>query len=334
MRLLFYFKKSLMGVNPYNLDVEGLRKVQRFRDNLKERGVLYRDFDATEEFIDLVKTHLFDLIVKEWRAETENWATVNAPAEPRALVQKQPRALPDTTGGNAAGPRNRASESKKDPPPDEDNLEDDDEDGLGLLDHVENWHSVIEAMTATFENMSRHIGLVGEKISKRTKEIGEVQQSQAKARTADGATQRRNVTRFRRIINGAADDIAEFVGDLAQDVNAYRVDNRVMLSELRALLAARRELNSGEDNDDKELKTLRNLIETMKTVKGQVGGFQTSMQEAPALTGRFKSARRRGVSMVGELIAEISFSIDETEGIIDDCEKACDSEVSPSGASN
>ena len=108
----------------------------------------------------------------------------------------------------------------------------------------------------------------------------------------------------------------EFVGDLAQDVNAYRVDNRVMLSDLRGMLAGRLELNSGKDNNYEDLETLRNLIETMKTVTGQVGGFQKAMQEAPALTGKFRNARRRGVSMLGELIAEISFSIDETEDII------------------
>ena len=172
-------------------------------------------------------------------------------------------------------------------------------------------------MTATFENISVHIKLVGEKFSRRTEEIGEVQQSQAKARTADGATQQRNVVKFKDIINGAADDIMEFVGDLAKDVNAYRVDNRVMLSDLRGLLAARQELNRDKDvNNGEEFKTLQNLIETMKAVKGQVGGFQKSMQEAPGLTRKFKSARRRGVSMLGELIAEMSFSIDETEDIV------------------
>ena len=331
VRLLFYFKKSLVGINPYELDVEGLQKVQRFRDNIKARGVLSRDFDNTEDFIDLVKTHVVDLIAKEWRSETERWAPADAPAQPPALVREQPRAGLDTTSGDAARPKSRASESKKSAPPDEDDLEDADEDGLGLLDHVENLHSVTKAMTVTFESMSKHIKLVGEKISKRAKEIEEVQQSQAKARTADGATQQLDVARLKNIINGAADDVMEFVGDLAQDVDAYRVDNRVMLSELRGMLEVRREFNSGKDNDYEDLKTFRNLIETMKTVKGQVGGFQKSIQEAPALTGKFKNARRRGVSMLGELIAEISFSIDETKDIID---TACGSRVSPSGASN
>ena len=376
MRLLFYFKKSLTGIDPYKLDLEGLQKVQSFRQNLKARGVLYRDFNSTEEFTDLVKTHLFDLIATEWRTDADAWTSVDAPAQPSLPEQTRPSAVVDTKGGNAAKPKNRTSEPKKGALPDEDDLEDPDRDGLGLLDHVENLNSVTNAMTTTFESMSGHIKLVvcprndftlaasgrrlaetpdftgdcgrecrsaakvelqtcssdtplvGEKISRRTKEIGEVQQSQARSRTADGTTQQRNVSKFKHIINGAADDIDEFVGDLAQDVNIYRSDNRVMLSEVRSLLEARRELGD-RTNSDQEMETLRSLIETMRTVKGQVDGFQESMQEAPALTGKFRSARRRGVSMLGELIAEISFSIDETEDILKNFGNTGDSDVSP-----
>ena len=319
VRLLFYFKKSLVGVSPYELDVDGLQKVQRFREDLEARGVLYRDFENTEAFIDLVKTHLFDLIVEDWHVDTKKWTAVDAPAQPPPPVQGKPTMLARRSG-SVAKPKNRASESEENEPHDEEeDIEEPDEGDLGLLDHVENLSSVTRTMVATFERMSEHIALVGSKFAERTKEIEDVKQSQAKTRTADGAAQQRNVSRYKAIVDGAADDIMDFVGNLAQDVNAYRVDNRVMLSELRALLAVRQELNFDKDNssnNEKELASLVTLIGTMRTVKGQVGGFQKAMQEAPALTGKFKKARRRGVSMIGELIAEISFSIDETEAIV------------------
>ena len=320
VRLLFYFKKSLVGIDPYQLDVGELQKVQRFRGDLEARGVLYRDFENTDGFIDLVKTHLFDLIAEEWHAEAGKWTSVDTPTQPPTPMQERPQAELDTRSSNAARPKNRTSDSKSKALPDEDDPEDSDEDegdDLGLLDHAENLHSVVNAMSVTFTSMSEHITLVGSKISERTKEIGDVKQSQAKARTvANSATQQRNVSRFKDIINGAADDIIEFVRDLAQDVTVYRVDNRVMLSELCALLAARRELGVATDDSNEDLTALLTLVETMKTVKGQVGGFQRAMQEAPALTGKFKKARGRGVSMIGELIAEISFSIDEIEAIV------------------
>ena len=335
VRLLFYFKKSLVGIDPYQLDVDDLQKVQCFRVNLEARGVLYRDFENTEGFIDLVKTHLFDLIAEEWHADTGKWTSIDTPTQPPTSMQGRPQAERDTRSGNAARPKNRTSESKRKVLPDEDDPEDSDDDegdDLGLLDHVENLRSVVNAMSVTFTSMSEHITSVGSKIGKRTKEIDDVKQSQAKARTvADSATQQRNISRFKDIINGAADDITEFVGDLAQDVTVYRVDNRVMLSEMRALLVARRELGVENDDSNEELTALLTLVETMKTVKGQVGRFQQAMQEAPALTGKFKKARRRGVSMLGELIAEISLSIDEIVAIVKSVGKTYDSEMSPSG---
>ena len=332
VRLLFYFKKSLTGIDPYKLDVKELGKVQRFRDDLEARGVLYCDFEATEHFIELVKAHLFDLIVKEWR-ENDRWASIDGPAPKPPPNQERPEAVLDKrSGGNAAKPMTRAHESKRHALPDEEDLEESDEDEPGLLDHVQNLHSASNAMVETFQNMSEHITTVGKKLAKRTEEIGAVQQSQAKARKADGATQQHNAIQFKTIINGAADDILNFVSELSQDVNAYRADNRVMLSEFHALLAVRQELNT-ENNDATERDSLLQLIETMKTVKGQVGGFQDVMQKTPALTKQFKRARRRGVSMLGELIAEISFSIDETEALAQElCDETSATEM-PSGAS-
>ena len=295
------------------VNVEGLQKVQRFRNALEERGVLYRDFKDTAEFIELAKAHLFDLIVKEW--EGAKWASVDAPAQKLPLKPQRPEAVLDKrSAGNAAGPINRASESKGNTLPDEDDFDESDEDEPGLLDHVENLHLATSALAETFKNMSGHMEAVGNKFAKRTEEINTVQHSQAKARTADGDTQRHNALQLRKIINGAADDIQDFVSELAQDVNAYRADNRVMLSEFSALLAARRELNAEKD-DTTELDSLLKLMETMKTVRGKVGGFQDVIQKTPALTRHYRGAKRRGVSMLGELIAEISFSIDELESI-------------------
>lgn len=307
VRLLFYFKSSLAGINPYELNAEELRQVQRFRDNLKARGVLYRDFADTGEFIELVKTHLFSLIVEEW--ENDKWTLVNTQAQEPPIKQQRPKAVLDDGSGDTGKPKTGVGESTGHAPPDEDDLEESDE-ALGFLDHVENLHSTCNALVKTFNNMSEHIILVGKKFVKRTEEINAVKQSLAKSRTADGPGQQRNASQLKQIINVAADDLEQFAGELIQDVDAYRTDNRVMLSALRAVLATRQELDL---DGSKELTSLLELVVNMKTVKDQVGGFQQAMRNAPALTGRFKKARRRGVSMLGELIAEVSFSIDEVE---------------------
>ena len=290
----------------------GYRKVQRFRRDLIARGVLYRDFEDVEKLIDLVKAHLFSLIVEEWK--TDKWAQVDAPIETPSLKEGAPRVVVDKRSSNGAKPRDRASKSTRSTTLDEEDLEEPDEEDFGLLDHAEKFHSAAAAMVKTFSDMSTHITLISDKMAKRTAEVDDVMKSGAQSRTANANTQQHDVSLFKKIVDGAARDLADFVGELAQDVNTYRSDNRVMLAELRAMLAKKRELVS-DGNDEQELASLRELIDTMNTVKGQVAGFQKAMQETPALTKRFRSARRQGVSMLGELIAEMSFSIDETLAI-------------------
>ena len=287
-------------MNPYELDIDGLQKVQRFRHDLNARGVLYRDFEDVEQLIDLVKAHLFSLIVEEW--ETDKWAEVDAPVETPSPKERAPRVVVDKRSSNGAKPRDRASKSTRSTTLDEEDIEEPDEEDFGLLDHAEKFHSATASMVKTFSDMSTHITLIGDKMTKRTAEIDSVMKARAKSRTASTNTQRTDVSRLKQIIDGAARDVADFVGELAQDVNTYRSDNRVILAELRAMLSQRREFVS-DGNDDQGLASLRELIDTMKTVKSQVADFQKAMQKAPALTKDFKSARRQGVSMLGELIA-------------------------------
>ena len=115
------------------------------------------------------------------------------------------------------------------------------------------------------------------------------------------------------VTNLAAADLSEFVSEFGKDVVAYRADNRDMLVAFRGIVAGRREFGQ---KDDEELEALTTLVGTLKTVRETVGGFQRSMHEMPAFTRDFRKARRRGVSMLAELIAELSFSIAEIEGIL------------------
>ena len=319
----------MAGMNPYELDLEELTKVQLFRDNLKDRGVLYRDFEDTGEFVDLVKEHLFGLIADEWR--DNKWMAVVASAKSHPVRQELSMVVPPKRTGNAKL-RGRGSESNENATPDEQDADESDEDEVGLLDHAENLHSVLDDLTTTLQSMSGHIAEIGTRISERTNQLNAVQHSEAKERAADGSAQQRNVRQFKQIIDGAADDLTQFVGELSPDVEAYRSGNRVMLSALRGMLVLRRELGS-EADDKEELNSLLELIETMQTVKGQVGGFQRVMQQAPALTGRYKRAQRRGVSMLGELIAEMSFSVDEAEAIARNLRDPRDTDV-PSGTAD
>jgi hypothetical protein len=50
----------------------------------------------------------------------------------------------------------------------------------------------------------------------------------------------------------------------------------------------------------------------------KVMGFQSSVSGLPALTGRFRRSRRRAAAALGELVAEMSFTISEASTIVKD----------------
>ncbi len=63
---------------------------------------------------------------------------------------------------------------------------------------------------------------------------------------------------------------------------------------------------------------LAKLIPVIHESREQVMGFQTSISRVPALTGRFKRSRRRAAAILGELVAEMSFSIQEVTALLEE----------------
>ena len=292
VRLLFYFNQSLDAVDPYKMDLDQLQKVRDFRITLRTRGVLSRDFKGTEHFVSLVRKHIFDLVVTEWQDGA--WASAeNADDDSDTDGDDDPLISADAETINEA---------------------EEDDDEPGFLDYVTHLNAVTDSLVATCKNISTHIGAIGTKFSERTEEVNAVKEAQVLARAKrNRKAERYNVERFRTVTNLAAADLSEFVSEFGKDVVAYRADNRDMLVAFRGIVAGRREFGQ---KDEEELEGLTTLVGTLKTVREAVGGFQRSMHEMPAFTRDFKKARRRGVSMLAELIAELSFSIAEIEGIL------------------
>ena len=63
---------------------------------------------------------------------------------------------------------------------------------------------------------------------------------------------------------------------------------------------------------------LLQMIEAMQTTLQHMTEFQATIRRIPALTGKFKRARNRTAATLGELIAEITFSIAEAKQIADE----------------
>ncbi len=94
-------------------------------------------------------------------------------------------------------------------------------------------------------------------------------------------------------------------------VEEYRTHSRAMFSNLRNGLQANSEL--GNPTDENIQQGLEDLISHMTSAQDSTASFQASIDSVPALTGKFKRAKRRAAAILGELIAEISLTADEVQ---------------------
>jgi len=307
IRLLFYFKNSIE--DPFSLDLKQLQSVKDFRAALPDKGVVFRDFKDTSDFVQQTSDHLYHLIVDEW--EVDHWRRITGIGRPPAQGQPGPTGAGST---EAAGSGEDATErSEKEPMP---RAEAADEEELGYLEYVEKFHAGVPALIETFEQMTAHTETVGQRIRERTAQSDAILQEQNRTKGVGGSRdQQQQLALAKEVVNAAADDIATYGDAMAAALGQYRTTNRVVFENFRFALESGAGLWSKETREENRTAVL-NMIEAMETTLRQMSDFQGVIKRLPALTGRFKKARNHAASVIGELIAEITFSIGEARQLI------------------
>jgi hypothetical protein len=310
VRVLFYFKRTVE--DPYSIDVQQLEKVKQFREGLSRRGVLYSDFKDTEEFVKQTKEHLYNLIIDEWRENTWIKVTTSSPIESlKAATQAETKVEvinAETTVQTTKPPSILALEAQNE------TLTFNDEDELGLLDYMVAFHAATGSTTEALELISKHTEQMNEQLRLRTAETELLLQEFERHKHIGGSrVQQEYVEKARNIVDRAASHLEEFVNAMIPDIEQYRISSREMFTNLQRGIDEGGVLNSeGDENQQALVK----LIEAMETGRAPLSTLQTTIRQMPALTGRFKRARKRTALVLGDLIAETSFSIEEARTLL------------------
>ena len=297
VRLLFYFKRSTE--DPFLLDIDQLQQVRAFRDSLGGRGVLYRDFTDTHEFTQRVREHLDSLIIDEWRDGA--WATVSVEASAVTLARRSTEATEDAFPSASLG------------------VADDDpqELELGLLEYVAAFNEAVESISEIMTALGAATERIGEKMSARTAEINELQADFEQHKNVGGSrAQQQFIGKNRAIVDQAAEDLDEFVRAMAPRVAEYTTQNRALFENYRRAFVVPNEFGERDTRHDR--RALARLISSTTESREKVMGFQASVGGLPGLTGKFKRSRRRASAVLGEMIAEMSFAVDEASAVLKD----------------
>ena len=298
LRVLLYFKTG--PVDPFNLEIDQLQKVKEFRAGLNSRGVLYRDFKNTADFVQMVKNHLESLVSDQWG--NGHWSPIPG------LDEDSPRQVTATVTPSSQESHWEDKTGATDPFVDYG--DDGDEGDLGLLDYMAFFHKENSAMSLTLERISEDTTRIGDEIRTRTAEIDVLQNRHTEVKHVGGSrAQQEFVAKARKIVDSSAQNLGNFVQAMAPSVDEYRTHSRAMFSYLRNGLRANSELGNPPDEDIQQV--FERLMSELKSAQDSTARFQASLESVPALTGKFKRARRRAAAILGELIAEMSLTADE-----------------------
>jgi hypothetical protein len=320
VRVLFYFNRALQ--DPFTVDLEQLRRVREFRDRLPALGVLFRDFKDTTEFVEMVTNHLYHLVIDEWQNSTwiaiglnEKQLPEEMQYEPSPTLTSKPMSpceiLSEKAATAATYPPSNNTEGESS------TVDEKEEDELGLLDLMEEFHRAIGSLTVAMEQMGEHTTKIGERLRVAAGEATHLTEQHGQIEHVGGSRAKQDyLARAKEVVNRAAGDLERYAADMSPVIIRFRVENRAMFANLRQALVERKELNVSPEQIQKDREALVKFIELMETTREQATSFQSSIASMPALTGRFKRARKQTTGMLGDLIAEVSFLIEEGRKIL------------------
>jgi len=293
VRVLFYFKRSAQ--DPFTLDPDQLRKVREFREGIGAQGVLYKDFNDTAQFSDIIRKHLHHLVVDEWKdgrwTAIEINQTAVIPAESNKNVQPaEPTVLPRPSSDT--GER--------------------DDDELGYLELLEELQRASEAATEILGRITDHTVSIGKNFSKRSQEVNELLVKQQEVERIGGRRLKQQfISQAKELVNKAAADLQSYAASMTTDLPKFKAENRAIFQTFRLSVLLQEELDTSVERLQEERAALVKLLDVLTTSRGQVIGLQSTIVRMPALTSALKKARKRASASLGEFIAELQFSIEQ-----------------------
>ena len=290
VRVLFYFKRS--SEDPFRINIDQLQRVLQFRESLGARGVLYRDFADTQNFAELARKHLHNLILDEW--DTTRWRRAASASVP------QSHELPNSTALILAGDTKSISIVL-------DNTSDDGEE-LGLIEAMEELENASSSLTIVLERISSHINVLTRNFEERTTEairLTDLMQSQSRPGSRANPELVKSV---REVADQAAEDLEHFAIQMASDIKVFAHMTSALFEHVDRVRRIRAEFDVPSEQDDAEGNELKKLVENITTSQATTASFQSLVAGLPALTSKVRKARRRASLVLGELVAELQKS--------------------------
>jgi hypothetical protein len=267
LTVMIYFKDE--PVSPSQMDPDQLKQVQDFKAQLGPSGGLYWIFRGVDDFEVDVRLHLVQ-VVRQWRQKLQS-GTSREPSNSVAVLTTIP--APETVADNAS--------------PGDEPLPDEVE--FGYLDYMELVAESSKRHEVVLGRMTSAMELIGRKTVERTVE-------------AEALLSEPSVSAARLLAEQAAHDLNEFAVSLLSDIPQMSQAHGDLLRFMVGGATSALEFgSSGRDQVRKILSQIDGFAEVIKTTKGQIREFRSSVAQIPRMTVAHAKAKRRALEALDKL---------------------------------
>jgi hypothetical protein len=276
VRILLYFRTGLAG-NVLDIEPDQLRKVQVFRARVgNEKGVLFADFLSADEFVQLVRHHLIQLIATQWNGE--RWKAVPgldaaATADVGALVEPS---VQEPVGE-----------------------QDDEADLLDLRVQVE------ESFAAAMRTLNEIVA-VGQRSANKHRN----RKTEAEELIKLGG---RDAKRVQKWANSYAQDFADYARELRPLIAAFRSASDDFFDKIGRLTSLQIRIGASSRGDiPKSLARFAAGEDVARAARDVYKGIADAIDSLRPLTRQFKREQRNAREQVDEFNAAIASWIDKS----------------------
>ncbi len=315
IRIFFYFKKS--HENAFEIDPMQLEKVQQFKKKLPSLGVLYKEFNDIEDFLNIVSDDLYDLITNEW--QQDKWE-VRKVEKSKIEQGSQIEVETNQTDNKEIVTTEQKIRSILTEQEDDD---DDDDDDIYLLDILRDLHESKDSILENMDLISEYTKDLGDNVSRQTEEMNIIQSRMATYQHMGGSRESQKlISQLSNIVNTVADEMESYSRKLNPQVSNLPNELNIFLENYSKLYKYQTSIpNLDNEEIEEAFDSLEFFIGKMIETKDSMIRFQKTISEILALTRKFKRSRKRAAASIGQLVAALTIGINKGQVILSDLDQ-------------
>lgn len=268
--IMLYFKTAPPD-NIYDLDYGQFEKVKKFKNDIQVQGVLYWEFNKTDELKNLLFLHLSSLVRDKFIVGN---TTSNLPSKKEKVEELDKYELlaqEVDEGGQLISVE-------------------------GILELVEQTTDSMNRLPYISENIVTIIEFIGSKFTDKTKQINAVNNIK---------DDRLRLKKSTQIVNSLSVDLDKFSDDLNELLPDFRNNLNTAIESYTKLLLSASESSFFVEEVENQMKTVvPELYNSIDEALVGIAGFLQVFRDLPSMTSKFGNSKRRSEISTNELFKE------------------------------